>query len=151
MSQELHQEFIYNAISLIAQKLQNQGDQLFDEVSAKQFRLLRELYQLDYPLSLVELANWLGTSRQNTKSLINNLEHKGYVKVEPSELDKRSLQICLSAKGKRFVSQSEDMYTNYISILFKGFSSKELAQSARFMQELSDSIDSLNDLSDNRS
>ena len=151
MSQELHQEFIYNAISLIAQKLQNQGDQLFDEVSAKQFRLLRELYQLDYPLSLVELANWLGTSRQNTKSLINNLEHKGYVKVEPSELDKRSLQICLSAKGKRFVSQSEDMYTNYISILFKDFSSKELAQSARFMQELSDSIDSLNDLSDNRS
>lgn len=150
MSQELHQEFIYTAISLIAQNLQNTGDQLFNEVSTKQFRLMRELSQFDYPLSLIELANWLGTSRQNIKSQLTPLKAKNFVMFERSNSDKRSLQITLTSKGKRFVSQNLSSYSTYIHALFKDFSEAEVSQMSQLLQKLSNSIDTLDDFRDSQ-
>lgn len=58
---------IFSSIFIIGNKLQTIFDNNIPEISLKQFMLLSMIRQSEIPLTLTQLGNLLGCSRQNIK------------------------------------------------------------------------------------
>ncbi|MDO5043844.1 MAG: MarR family transcriptional regulator [Coriobacteriia bacterium] len=144
MSEDLRkEEFIYDALPLISSRLQTLADSHCYKLSSKQFRLLKQINEINSPLSLHEIAQWMGSSRQNITKMLKNLEALGYVRVEPSVYDKRSTSVTISSKGRRYLNAQKESYEEFLRLLFTDFSQSELHTIVKFISQFSNRIDEL--------
>lgn len=79
----------------------------YNEMSCKQWLLMAVLKAFDTPPDLSTVAKAMGCSRQNVKQLARPLEQEGYIRLEKSEADARSLCISYTEKGKQFSNATE--------------------------------------------
>ena len=88
---------LFGLLFALQNRLQAVGDTFYDEITCKQFFLMAcmNLFQGEAP-TVQDLAQVMGSSHQNVKQIINKLEQKGFVKVEPDEEDRRKLRISLT-------------------------------------------------------
>ena len=94
---------VFGSILLLANKLQSWGDGLFDELTLKQWFLLLMISKIKIQNPTIkEIADFTRTSRQNTKKMLEQLEKKGFVHINQSEVDARALNVSLS-KNIRFL------------------------------------------------
>jgi DNA-binding MarR family transcriptional regulator len=123
------QKYIFGSLFLIANKLQVIGDQYMgkDGMTTKQWFLTVMISQFgDNPPTLSEVADLMGSSRQNVKQLALKLEEKEFLKIEKDEQDARALRLKLTEKSKEFWEEREDKDSEFIKNLFEDFSQEEV-------------------------
>lgn len=136
-------QFAFGGIFVLANKLQTLGDALDDEVSIKQWNIIKVLAELDGSLSVSELGNWIGSTRQNTRKMVGILAEGGYLNMEQDLHDKRALTVSLTTRGKLYYSKRSRLNAKFLELLFEDFSDAELETFALGIKKLADSIDSL--------
>jgi DNA-binding MarR family transcriptional regulator len=113
---------------VLANKLQVIGDQYLGSVgiTTKQWLLTAMISQFrDSPPTLSEVAELMGSSRQNVKQLALKLEGKGFLNIQKDEKDARALRLKLTEKSKTFWGKREKQDNQFIQDLFKDFSEEE--------------------------
>jgi DNA-binding MarR family transcriptional regulator len=123
------QKFIFGSLFLLANKLQVIGDQYMgrDGMTTKQWFLTAMISQFgSNPPTLSEVADLMGSSRQNVKQLALKLEEKEFLKIEQDERDARALRLKLTEKSQAFWEKREDKDSQFIRDLFEGFNQEEI-------------------------
>lgn len=122
------QKFIFGSIFLIANKLQVLGDQYLgkDDMTTKQWLLTAVISQFrDNSPSLSEVAELMGSSRQNVKQLALKLEEKEFLRIEKDEKDARTLRLKLTEKSQAFWDNRKEKDESFITELFRNLSEDE--------------------------
>ena len=105
---------------------QTVGDNLFKEVSFKQEFALRCASFFREPPTIKDLADFLGTSHQNTKQVLEKLEKKGYVQLVQDTNDRRKQRILITDDGRRILEIYLVKGNEYLNLLFDGISEEDL-------------------------
>lgn len=117
---------LFGLLFALQNRLQAVGDTFYEEITSKQFFLMAcmNLFQGEAP-TVQELAQVMGSSHQNVKQILNKLEQKGFVRVEPDEADRRKLRISLTeyaaVTGEKYRAKEEEFMTG----LFDGVDEEE--------------------------
>jgi MarR family transcriptional regulator, transcriptional regulator for hemolysin len=123
------QKFIFGSLFLLANRLQVIGDQYLgrDGITTKQWFLTAIISQFqDSPPTLSEVADLMGSSRQNVKQLALKLEEKGFIKMEKDDKDARALRLKLTDNFKTFWQSREGQDDEFIKELFTNLSEEEI-------------------------
>lgn len=123
------QKYIFGSIFLIANKLQVLGDQYLGRggITTKQWLLTVMISQFhDKSPTLSEVAELMGSSRQNVKQLALKLEKKGFLNIQKDDMDARALRLKLTDKCQAFWEQRQKQDEQYVEELFKDFSMEEI-------------------------
>lgn len=134
-------EFIFGSIFLLANKLQLLGDAVLEEITLKQWFLLAMIHSMENKSpSVSETAEYIGSSRQNVRKMLDTLAAKGYVSLAVSEADKRNLSISLTAQTEQFFTRFEAKGAAFLEELFEGVEEESLDHTqvtfARLFQNL---------------
>jgi len=120
---------IFGMVFLLAQRWQVMGDrELKDaDMTTKQWLVLVSIQTLfDSPPSLSELAEAMGSSRQNVKQLALNLERKGFLEIRQDPHDARIQRFVLTPKNHQFWQARAGRDEAFIQSLFEGISPEAL-------------------------
>ncbi len=140
------QKYIFGSIFLIANKLQVLGDQYLGRggITTKQWLLTAMISQFrDKSPTLSEVAEFMGSSRQNVKQLALKLENKGFINIQKDEQDARALRLKLTAKSRVFWEQRQKQDEQYVEELFKDFSIEEIDATFKGFGKLFEKIEKL--------
>ena len=132
------EQMIFASIFIHQNKMQTACDKLDSEITMKQWLLLAVVSTFDTPMSLSQIGEIMGCSRQNVKKLANSLQKKGYIKYES---DNRSTFILVENKMKEYISKVGDMQENVLKILFEDFSNEEIKQYFNLVTKLYSGIE----------
>ena len=93
------EEYIIGSISLISNKITLFGDTILQDITFKQWFLLLMISKMKIQdKNINSIAEFVGTTRQNTKKMLVSLESKGYVNIKKSKSDARALNVELTKK-----------------------------------------------------
>lgn len=140
------QKYIFGSIFLLANRLQVIGDQYLgrDEITTKQWFLNVMISQFgDNPPTLSEVAELMGSSRQNVKQLALKLEEKGFLNIQKDNQDARALRLKLTDKSREFWDKRQEQDDEYIEGLFKDLSPEEIDVLCRCFGKLFDKIEKI--------
>lgn len=130
---------LFGMIFLLAQRWQVLGDrELADSgITTKQWLLLVTMQALfTNPPSMNELAQAMGTSRQNVKQLAINLKKKGLIEIFQDDGDKRILRFRLTELNQSFWEKRADRDEQYIESLFANIPDSDLVVTVKTIEEL---------------
>lgn len=145
MNKTEKEEFIIGAIFLLANKLNQRGDQILSEITFKQWILLVMISKMKSDeKNINSIAEFMGTSRQNIKKMLLNLETKGYITIEKSKYDARALQVNLTSKTYQYAADHMTATANEADALFSHFSIQEIDNFVKTLQKLLNSFDIYN-------
>jgi MarR family transcriptional regulator for hemolysin len=123
------QKYIFGSIFLLANRLQVIGDQYLgrEDMTTKQWFLSAIISQFgDNPPTLSQVAEHMGSSRQNVKQLALKLEEKGFLEIRKDAQDARALRLVLTEKSRIFWEKREKQDDEYIRELFKELTEEEI-------------------------
>lgn len=121
------EEYIIGSISLLANKFSQFGDMIHDDITYKQWFLLHMISKMeDKDINLNSIAEFVGTSRQNVRKIVTQLEDKKYLRVKRSRYDARSYQIELTAKARKYFDKTYATTSQKTDKLFKKIDNKKL-------------------------
>lgn len=132
---------LFGLLFALQNRLQAVGDTFYEEITCKQFFLMAcmNLFQGEAP-TVQELAQVMGSSHQNVKQILNKLEQKGYLKVEPDEEDRRKLRISLTEyaalTGEKYRAKEEEFMTG----LFDGVAEEEAKQAFLTLSKMEENL-----------
>lgn len=138
------QKVIFGSIFLLANRLQTVGDRYLGEggITTKQWFLTVMVSQFkDKPPTLSEVAELMGSSRQNVKQIALKLEEKGFLKIEKDARDSRAFRIRLTEKCRKFWEDREEQDNNYIGELFKDLTDEEITATSSSIKKLIDKVE----------
>ncbi len=135
------QAHIFSSFFTLSNRLQVAGDGLDPMMTLKQWLLIAVLIKSGAEaLSISELAQRMGSSRQNVKKMALLLEKQGFLSIAQREDDKRFLEVRVSpdclvhCKGRKAKEEA------FIQTLFSGFSDEELSTLSQSFMRLSGNI-----------
>ncbi len=132
---------IFSSFFTLSNRLQAAGDGLDDKMTLKQWLLIAVLIKSEEEsLSVSDLAQRMGSSRQNVMKMAQLLEKQGFLVIEKRKDDKRFLEVrvtpaCLAHCTIR--APKEEMF---IETLFAGFSDGELGDLSQSFAKLANNI-----------
>ncbi len=141
---------LFGLLFALQNRLQAVGDTFYEEITCKQFFLLAcmNLFQGEAP-TVQDLAAVMGSSHQNVKQILNKLEQKGFVKVEPDEEDRRKLRISLTEyamlTGEKYRLREEEFMTG----LFDGVAQDEAKQAFFTLSKMEENLMKIKAASEN--
>ncbi len=127
-----------------------QGDDLMDALSSKQFRMVRAVKELSsnmYPegSSLKELARYQGISEPSASVMVNTLVKKGVLIRHIPESDRRAVKIQLAEEvTKHFEAIDQALYRN-IAAIAETCGNELLLQWQHILQQVSQILDTTAD------
>jgi len=134
-----HKKEIFGMIFLLAQRWQNLGDQELASigVTTKQWLLLVTLHVFfKEPPTLNQLAEAMGSSRQNVKQLASNLEKSGFLEIFQDASDKRILRFRLTRKNADVWESRAERDEAYIESLFGDVSDQDIVTTRMTIEKL---------------
>lgn len=134
---------IFSTLFIAGNRLQTLFDNHIPQVSLKQFMVLSIVRQSSAPLTLTQLGNLLGCSRQNIKKLAEALMKKGFVTLQQSPLDPRAMTIRPTEKTSDFFQNGFSEYQKELSYLFEVYSEEELETLFTLLSRLYAGIENL--------
>lgn len=140
------QRYVFGSLFLLANKLQVIGDQYLgkDDMTTKQWFLTVMISQFrDNPPTLSEVAELMGSSRQNVKQLALKLEEKEFLKIEKDEQDARAIRLKLTEKSQAFWEKRQDQDNQFIMDLFSSFSEEEMNIMTNSIGKLTEKIEEM--------
>ncbi len=105
-------------------------------LSEGKFVLLFLLHGQAGGLSPHELAERAGVTRATVTGLLDGLERDGFLRREADVIDRRRVQVVLSAKGKAAGAQLFAEHTQWIGGLFGGLSASERKRLAELLAKV---------------
>jgi DNA-binding MarR family transcriptional regulator len=136
--------FIYAAIHFLSNQLQTIGDKLDPKISSKQWFVLAVVDKFkDTPPNIGDVAEVLGTSRQNVKKMANILEKQGFLKLEKDKNDLRTIRLFLTEQCYDYFQSRESLEIEYIERIFSGMDDEMLTKLSSGMLKLIENIDAL--------
>lgn len=131
------EEYIFGSILLLANKLQIWGDNMIPDLTLKQWFLLILISKMGIQNPTVkEVADFTGTSRQNTKKMLEQLEIKEYISISKSKKDARALNVTLSRKTFEYFVANEKRGAEAVRNLFSEISDDELSVTNRTLEKV---------------
>ncbi|NAS11795.1 MarR family winged helix-turn-helix transcriptional regulator [Poritiphilus flavus] len=99
------------------------------EMSSQQFNVLRILRgQKGCPANLSTLNERMVSKMSNTTRLVDKLIHKGYVRREICETNRRKVEITITDSGKRMLDEMDRVMDTTEQQIVEGFSRAQLEQ-----------------------
>ena len=136
------EEYIIGSISLLANKFSQFGDSIHKDLTYKQWFLLLMISKMeDEEKNLNSIADFVGTTRQNVRKMIDQLEAKKFVRVKPSKYDARSIRIELTKKTTNYFEKNYDKSAALTDELFQNISEKKMDSLIRGLSELMECFD----------
>ena len=133
------EEYIFGSVLLLSNKFQIWGDNLLEGITFKQWFMLIIISKMGIKNPKIkEIAEFSGTSRQNTKRIIEQLEEKGYLTISKSKTDERALNVKLSKKTWIFFTKNEKKAAESMNELFSVISDNELNITYKVFKKLLD-------------
>lgn len=127
MIRQEQEAFIFGTIFLLANRLQVWGDRILPEITTKQLFLLIFISNMEVETPTIkDIASFTGTSRQNTKKLLEQLESKGFVSLHKSPTDARAIIVSFTAKTTQYFKEQDQFSTEQLALLFQGVTEEEL-------------------------
>jgi len=118
---------VYATLFSLTNKLQIKGDERLEGLTSRQLMTMIAIVHLpEDETTLNNIARKLGTSKQNVKQLVANLESKGYVVTLESEHDRRSYNIRITEPGKQSLLKNGEIGNDMFLDMVKDFSTEEL-------------------------
>lgn len=140
---ENQRKAIFSTLFIAGNKLQTLFDKHIPEVSLKQFMLLSIVRQSKEQLTLTQLGNILGCSRQNIKKLADVLVKKGFITITQSPHDTRGLCICPTEKVNDYFQGDFVKYQEQLTYLFEVYTDEEIETLFLLLSRLYAGIDNL--------
>ena len=120
-------EYIIGCISILANKLTQFGDDMLPDITFKQWFLLIMISKMDIQeKNINNIAEFVGTSRQNVKKMLTALEKKKYVIISKSTFDARALKVELTEKAYQYFYDNASIAEKETEKLFEQFSLDEI-------------------------
>lgn len=141
------QKFIFGNLFLLANKMQVIGDIYLaaDDMTLRQWFLTIAILQFgETPPTLNEVADKMGSTRQNVKQLVTKLLEKGFITIEKDAVDARAMRLKLTRKSKLFWEGREEKDRRFITDLFGNLTDSELSVMCEGLSKLLDTIKSVN-------
>ena len=142
---ENDQNYVFTAVSLLANRLQAAGDQVTGSITFKQWLVLLIVREMPVGSSITEIAQQQGNSRQNTMKLLRELSRQNYIQIRRAESDKRSYAVFITKEGTALMKRISQPGGDFIRALFGGVSPADIASMRRVMTRLFLNLDSLTD------
>ncbi|MBO5284019.1 MAG: MarR family transcriptional regulator [Lachnospiraceae bacterium] len=134
---------IFSTLFIAGNKLQTLFDNHIPEITLKQFMLLSVVRQSDKPLTLTQLGNILGCSRQNIKKLADVLMKKGFIIIEQSPLDTRAMCIRPTERVNDYFQNEFSQYQEELKYLFEVYTDDEIETLFTLLSKLYTGIEHL--------
>lgn len=142
-SREKQIKAIFSTLFIAGNRLQTVFDVDASDVTLKQFMLLTMVRNSKEQLTLTQLGELMGCSRQNVKKLAAVLEKKGLVILEQSEKDLRAACIRPTEKMEQYFKSVALSHKQKLGCLFEAYSDQEVEQLFRLLMKLYGGIDTL--------
>lgn len=128
----------YASLLVTSNKLQAAGDSYCGDLTSKQLlTLLAILHIPKGDTTIINIADKMGTTKQNATRIIKSLEKKNYITIMPSEKDKRAVNVIFTEIGLSSVSKNAtDVKKNFLNDLFKDFGKEELETLWQLLKKL---------------
>lgn len=117
----------YATLFSLTNKVQIAGDKYLKGLTSRQYMTMIAIAHLEEDeRTLNNIARKLGTTKQSVKQLINIIEEKGYIITEPSNRDKRAVNIKFTEEGIQVMLKCGELGIYLLADLFNDFSSSEI-------------------------
>ena len=135
-------EYLFGSIFLLSNKLQALGDGYLEEITLKQWLLLIMIHVMekDQP-SVTEVADVMGSTRQNVRKMLEVLEGKGFVALCANPLDRRTLSVALTPKAEQFFARFQSKGDAFLDRLFDGIPPEDLEATRRTVEALFENME----------
>lgn len=144
MDQGDERAYVFGTIFTLSNRLQLLGDRLDQLLTVKQWLFLAGVLKCDRTApTLTEVAERIGTSRQNVKKLASILERQGFLTMEKNPRDARELRIELTGACLAHLQRREDMERRFMEDLFHGFHGEEMAALSGMLKRLEGNADGM--------
>ncbi|MEG0593530.1 MAG: MarR family transcriptional regulator [Coprobacillus sp.] len=132
---------LFGLFFAFSNRLQVAGDHFYEEITCKQFFLLicLSLFQ-EYPPTINELSDIMGSSHQNVKQIVNKLVEKEFLEISPDNQDKRKLRIVMTDKMNQFQHKYENQEIDFMDQLYNGVSKEEVLTTIQTLQKLENNL-----------
>ncbi len=126
-TREDRQKAIFSTLFIAGNQLQTLFDSRIPQLSLKQFMLLSVVRQAPEPMTLTQLGELLGCSRQNVKQLAHILAQKGFVSIEQNPRDPRAVCVRPTEQAQRYFQEEFAPYQEELKLLFADYTDQEVA------------------------
>lgn len=110
---------VFAAIFILANRMQMLGDAMDPRVTTKQWGVLEALGSAGRPdPSLSQIAQMVGTSRQNVKKLVVALEREGLVQLHRDPADARATRVTMTDECRRHLAARAATERAFLDDLF---------------------------------
>ncbi|WP_019910258.1 MarR family transcriptional regulator [Paenibacillus sp. HW567] len=122
MDEKEQQAYILGAILTLANRLQVLGDKLDDRMTMKQWLLIAIILKSGSPApTLSDVAEMIGSSRQNVKKMALILEKQGFVTLTKDSSDARMVRLQLTEKCMVYFAGRSAREDQFMEALFHSF------------------------------
>lgn len=116
------QAYIFGGIFTLANRLQILGDKLDENITTKQWLLIAIISKSENPSpTLSEVAEIIGSSRQNVKKMATILQKRGFVSLTKDPHDARMVRISLTPECITYFQNRDEKELQFMKKLFAGF------------------------------
>lgn len=130
---------VFSTIFYISNKIQTEGDKLDKNVTVRQWMTLLAILHLpEGKANYNQIADMMGCSKQNAKKLVIVLERKGFVTIQKSDTDRRSVCIKVSESCRDILRDYYERGNLYLNDLFKNFDEEEAQTLWKLLKKLTD-------------
>ena len=135
-------EYLFGSIFLLANRLQTLGDGYLEEVTLKQWLLLIMIRVMDKEQpSVTEVADFMGSTRQNVRKMREGLEGKGYVELSPNSGDRRTLSVARTPRTEQFFARFQAKGDAFLDQLFAEIPPEDLTVTRRTVEALFENME----------
>ena len=131
-----HEAYVFGMFLLLANKLQIWGDSILEDITLKQWFLLMLISKMAQKPTIKQIADFSGTSRQNTKKMLEQLAKKNYVRISKSKTDDRALNVVLTKKTYSYFADNEKKTNDSLRTLFTKIHDDELVITEKTLEKI---------------
>ncbi len=128
--------YLFGMLAAFSNRMQTVGDSVFEEITWKQWFALLGASILQPSPSISQVADFVGTSRQNMKRLLLRLESTGLVSLAKDGTDLRKTLVNLTAEVEVFEQKYRQSNSRFMDNLFEGISDEHLATARLVLDQL---------------
>ena len=102
-------------------------------LSTSKFAVLQILDVSNGTMTPSEIARWILRERHNVTTLVSRMKREGFVEVEPSTTDRRSVNIILTDKGRKKLKEAQPVAAGIVDQVMTSMSERNTNSFVRLL------------------
>lgn len=125
------------ALFSVTNKLQMQGDKYLQDLTIRQMLAIPAIIHApDGNATINHIAQKLGTTKQSAKQIVDAMGKKKYLSIEPSERDKRAVNVTITPEGGQAFRACSERTDEFLADIFHDFTTEDLETLWTLLQKL---------------